>query len=76
MNPQALTPAHITELCTLRASAKAAAELFTDALANKATEAGLNKGALRRYICAKEADKLAELDNEASDLANLLETKQ
>ena len=30
---QPLTPAHITELCELRASAKAAAEMFTLAIA-------------------------------------------
>ena len=34
---------------------------------------GISKGALRRFVCAKEADKLEGLDSEAADLATLLE---
>jgi hypothetical protein len=70
---QPLTPAHITELCELRASAKAAAEMFTVAIAEQAEKSSLNKGALRRYICAREADQLEGLAAEKSDIETLLE---
>jgi hypothetical protein len=70
---QPLTPAHITELCELRASAKAAAEMFTTAIAEQAEKSSLGKGALRRYICAREADKLEGLADERDDVETLLE---
>ena len=70
---QPLTPAHITELCELRASAKAAAEMFTVAIAEQAEKSSLGKGALRRYICAREADKLEGLAAERDDVETLLE---
>ena len=73
---QPLTPAHITELCELRASAKAAAEMFTTAIAEQAEKSSLGKGALRRYICAREADKLEGLAAERDDIENLLEMNQ
>lgn len=69
-----LTPAHITELCGLRASAKAAAEMFSTAIAEQAEKSSLSKGALRRYICAREADKLEGLAAERDDIETLLET--
>ena len=70
---QPLTPAHIDELCDLRASAKAAAEMFTLAIAEQAEKSGLSKGALRRYICAREGDKLEGLATERDDIETLLE---
>jgi hypothetical protein len=70
---QPLTPAHIAELCELRASAKAAAEMFTVAIAEQADKSSLSKGALRRYICAREADKLEGLAAERDDVETLLE---
>ena len=68
-----LTSAHIAELCELRASAKAAAEMFSEAIADQAEKAGIGKGALRRYICAREADKLEGLASEKDDIEALLE---
>lgn len=46
---------------------------FTLAIAEQAEHHGISKGALRRFVCAKEADKLEGLDSEATDLATLLE---
>lgn len=69
---QPISPSTITELCELRASAKAAAEMFSEAIAEQAEQHGLKKGALRRYICAREADKVADLDAESDDLIRLM----
>ena len=68
-----LTAAHIAELCELRAGAKAAAEMFTTAISEQAEKAGIGKGALRRYICAREAEKIEELASEKDDIESLLE---
>ncbi len=68
-----LTDATIEELCVLRADARQSAENFTVAIAEQAEAHGISKGALRRFVCAKEADKLEGLDSEAADLATLLE---
>lgn len=68
-----LTDAIIEELCVLRADARQSAENFTLAIAEQAEHHGISKGALRRFVCAKEADKLDGLDSEATDLATLLE---
>jgi predicted RNase H-like nuclease len=70
--PGRLADAVIDELCALRASAKAAAETFAEAITEQAEKANLKKGALRRYINARVADRLAELDAEADDLAKLM----
>lgn len=66
----------IDELVALRSSAKMAAETYSEAITNQSELNGVRKGALRRYINAKEAGRLAELDTEASDIANLLESAQ
>jgi len=68
--------ATIDELVELRTSARLAAETFTEALAAQSETHDIRKGALRRYICAREKDQLADLDLEATDLAKLMETKQ
>ena len=68
-----LTDAIIEELCVLRADARQSAENFTLAIAEQAEANGLGKGALRRFVCAKEAGKLVELDTEAEQIATLLE---
>ena len=68
-----LTNAIIEELCMLRADARQSAENFTVAIAEQAERHSLGKGALRRFVCAKEAGKLEELDAEAEQIATLLE---
>lgn len=60
------------ELVSLRSLARAAAETFSEAVKAQAEACGLSRGALRRYICALEADKLDQLDMEADDLARLM----
>jgi hypothetical protein len=67
--------ATIDELVTLRADARMSAEAFTEAVKEQSEKAGISKGALRRYVCALEKGALDSLDAEASDLANLLETR-
>lgn len=66
----------IDELVALRASARLAAETYSEAIAAQSEKTNIRKTALRKYINAKEAGKLAELDTEASDLSNLLEATQ
>jgi hypothetical protein len=65
----------IDELVALRSSARLAAETYTDAIAAQSETHDIRKGALRRYINAREKDQLGDLDLEASDLAKLMETK-
>lgn len=62
------------ELVALRADARLAAESYTDAIAAQAEKHDVSRSALRRYVNALEADRLADLDTEATDLANLMET--
>lgn len=66
----------IEELVTLRGDARMSAESFTEAIAAQSEKHGISKSALRRYICAVEADKVANLDAESSDIATLLEATQ
>jgi hypothetical protein len=70
---QPMTGEIIEKLCTLRADARRSAENFTIAIAKQAAHYGINKCALRRFVCAKEADKLAELDSESEQITALLE---
>ena len=67
-----LTSDHIDELVQLRASARLAAEDFSEAIKTLAEKHELNKSALRRFIVAKEKDKLDDLDNESDAIAALL----
>jgi len=68
-----LSQEHIDELVQLRASARLAAEDFTEAVKAAAEKHEIPKGALRRYIQAREKDKIADLDDESTALAALLE---
>jgi hypothetical protein len=67
-----LTKDHIDELVTLRADARMAAENFSEAIANLAKEHDVPKGALRRYVCAKEKDALDKLIEESDALETML----
>jgi hypothetical protein len=67
-----LDAAHIDELVQLRASARLAAEDFSEAVKAAAEKHDINKSALRRYISAKEKDQLDKLDLEAASLATLM----
>ena len=69
-----LTSAHIDELVALRASARLAAEDFSEAIKAAAETHDVNKSALRKYISAKEKDQLDKLDDESDALAALLES--
>ena len=50
--------------------------MFTTAIAAQSEKIGISKSALRRYICAREADKLEGLAAERDDIENLLEMNQ
>ena len=67
-----IPPETIQELISLRAMARAAAETFSEAIKAQCEKHEVMRSALRRYICAAEADLLATLDAEAEDLARLL----
>jgi hypothetical protein len=60
------------ELVNLRTLSRSAAETFSEAIKEQSKACGLSRGALRKYICALEADELAKLDAEADDLAKLM----
>jgi hypothetical protein len=62
----------IDELVQLRSEAKLRAEIFSEAVAEQAKKNEISKGALRRYVCAVEADKLEALGAEAQALEELL----
>ena len=68
-----LDAATIEELIGLRSLARGAAETFSEAIKAQSEACGISRSALRRYVCAREADKLQELDAEAEDLARLME---
>lgn len=65
--------ARIDELVSLRSDARQSAENYSEAIKNVADTADIRPAALRKYINAREADKLGDLDTEAAHLANLLE---
>ena len=67
-----ITPDHIDELVQLRASARLAAEDFSEAIKDAAENHDIDKAALRKYICSKEKDQLDKLNGEAEALASLL----
>lgn len=73
---QPIREAVIDELVALRSSAKLAAETYSDAIAAQSEITGIRKGALRRFVNAKEADKLGDLDLESLDLAKLMEISE
>jgi hypothetical protein len=63
----------ISELMEVRQTAKDYAQSYADAVGVQADKFGCNKGALKRFIAARQDDKLKELDEEMTDLARLLE---
>lgn len=75
-SPGNIPLATIEELVSLREAAKLRAEVFSEAIKIQAEKYQISRSALRRYVCAKEADTLLNLDVEASDLASLLERKE
>ena len=62
----------IDELRSARSHAVDYAQAFGDAVKAIALQYGLKPGALRRYVCALEADKLEDVDAEACDLVKLI----
>lgn len=68
----AIDKAVIDELVLLRASARLAAEDFSEAIKAQAEKHEIAKGALRRFVCAVEKDALAALSAEFDDLAALM----
>jgi hypothetical protein len=68
-----LTKATIDELVNLRSEAKLAAETFSEAVAAQAEKHGVNKGALKKYVSALEADKVGKLDEETAAILELIE---
>ncbi len=65
--------ATINELVGLRSEAKLAAETFSEAVAAQAEKHNVNKGALKKYVSALEADKVGKLDEETAALVELIE---
>jgi hypothetical protein len=64
--------ATIDELVTLRADARLSAENFSEAIKAQAEAHEIAKGALRRYICAREKGSMETLNEEQADLESLL----
>ena len=62
----------IDELCAAKTTAKDYAEAYTAAVTGQAERYKIKPAALRRYIAAKEADKLDDLDAEMTDLEKLI----
>lgn len=62
----------IDELRHARSEAKDYAQAFGDAVKAQALKYGINAGALRRYVCALEADNLEAVDAETRDLEKLI----
>ena len=67
-----IPPRVIDELCAARTTAKDYAEAYTGAVTAQAERYKIKPAALKRYIAAKEADKLDDLDAEMNDLEKLI----
>lgn len=63
----------IEELMTLCADARMSAANFTEALAAQSEKHEISKSALRRYVVARVKEDVQKLDQEAFDLAKLLD---
>ena len=63
----------IKELVNLRSEAKLAAETFSEAVAAQAEKHNVNKGALKKYVSALEADKVGKLDEETAAILEMIE---
>lgn len=62
----------IDELVTAKASAKNYASAFGEAIKAQAAKYGVKPAALRKFVTAREADKVDELEAETGDLEKLL----
>lgn len=62
----------IDELVHFRTVAKDHAQAFSDAIAEQAKKYKIKPGALKRFVCALEGDKLDELNAETDDLGRLI----
>lgn len=67
-----IPPRVIDELCAARTTAKDYAEAYTAAVTGQAERYKINPAALKRFINAKTADKLDDLDAELNDLEKLI----
>lgn len=66
----------VNELVGLRSEAKLATETFNEAVAAQAEKHSVNKGALKKYVSALEADKVGKLDEETAALVELIEREE
>jgi len=62
----------IDELRTAKRIANDYSKAFGDACKAQAEKHGLQPSALRRFVCALEADTLADLEKEAADVEKLI----
>lgn len=62
----------VYELCAAKTTAKDYAAAFADAIKEQAAKYGVKPAALRRFVTARESDKLDEAKAECNDLANLI----
>ena len=62
----------IDELVALRSDAVMSASSFSEAIKEQAESLNISRGALRRFICAREKGDLLSLDTESEDIAKLL----
>jgi hypothetical protein len=71
--PGEVPEAVIAELMTVRQTAKDYAGAYADAVKAQADKFKVNANALKRYIAARQDDKLNDLDIELADLARMME---
>jgi hypothetical protein len=67
-----ISEAVLDELVHAKTVAKDYAQAFGDAVKAKAEKHGINVGALKKYVSAREADKLQGVGKEAADLLDLI----
>ena len=62
----------LDELAALKQSAMDAAETYKEAVEAVSKSIGISKGAITKYIAARLSEKLERLEEETSDIENLL----
>ena len=67
-----ISEAVIDELVQAKTIAKDYAQAFSDAVKAQAEKHGLKVGALKKYVAAREADKLKDVGEEAAELLDLI----
>lgn len=67
-----IPPRVIDALCAARTTAKDYAEAYSGAVTAQAEKYKLRPAALKRFINAREADKMDDLDAELNDLEKLI----